>query len=148
MESQLYGALAVKVRRAMLRSKGPFGLESLRKGDEILSIRDLALAYCRDLRELLQIEDLRVLAAALLEVEQRLNNLLHERELEESSKEIPDLTECYRALAPVLLRALIEANDEVEPAWREAIRIGVEEEIYHWQDLFAFIDEELDGSAV
>jgi len=99
------------------------------------SERELIEALCNDFKEVLEIEDLSSLIHEIFKIENQISFL------NDKGKNVPDLSIFYQNLSPVLLRSLWEVlndgevkSEDLLSAWKEAIRIAIEEEFYIWQE--------------
>lgn len=99
---------------------------------DFLSEKDLALAYCNELKNILELEDIYQIIDRILALQNRVNGLL---DLRSEAEYLPNMSNFFSGLSPLLLQALWEnnrMNDELDSLfkrWIEALRIALEEEI-------------------
>ena len=102
--------------------------------------------FCNDLKQLLDISELRELIKKLNQLHHLLLNLNDEGVY----KDLPNLDDFFRVLSPVLLRSVSQALDTISQdeknnhsqsceesllmGWLESLRISIEEEIHIWQE--------------
>mgnify|MGYP000058508705 CR=1 FL=1 len=96
----------------------------------------ISKSYAFELEELLKVSSLYELSRAIINLERKLVKL---EKVVQVDLEIPNLTNFYTSLSPVLLQSLVEIHElsdseNVENHWLDAVRIAVEEELAIWQE--------------
>lgn len=114
---------------------------SLTDDPSLLVTRDqLIQAFCNDLRELLGFDNIADIVEGIFLVESNLVKVISNFSMREKD-ELPSLNGLFQRLSPILLRTLWDKGrlddniaQDVANEWKEAIRVTIEEEYYHWHD--------------
>lgn len=141
MEGSTYSSLGLKMKRAF-REKQSNELLSLKDFIEhkfiIHSEEDLKKIFVKDLKSVLEKENLFDLIQGFFDLETDLSNAFEILDFESS---ILNFDEFYKNLSPVLMRALLENANHPDNApmilksIKEALRIALEEELVQLEDL-------------
>ncbi|OIQ19735.1 MAG: hypothetical protein BM556_04430 [Bacteriovorax sp. MedPE-SWde] len=138
----MFGNKSIKVNMNVLSN----GIENdVYKIDELLDSvipmnlidrKLISRSYAFELEELLKVSSLYELSRAIINLERKLVKL---EKVVQVDLEIPNLTNFYTSLSPVLLQSLVEIHElsdseNVENHWLDAVRIAVEEELAIWQE--------------
>jgi hypothetical protein len=140
MEGSVYSNLGLKRNRTFQE----------KRIDEILTLKDflehkwtlhseveLKRAFSRELKNVLQKEDLFDLINSFFELESDLHHAIGNVDFEVNI----NFDEFYKNLSPVLMRALLENSNNPSDAElliksiKESLRIALEEELYQLEDL-------------
>lgn len=142
MEGSVYSNLGLKVNRTFRgkRDDDVFSIKDLLEHKWILhNNEDLKKVFIRELKILLQKEDLFELIHAFFELENDLNMLLDQVEFEVKVFNFDDF---YKNLSPVLMRSLLvnAKNPDNAPlilkSIKESLRVTIEEELYQSIDRY------------
>ncbi len=133
MEEGLYSNLGSKnisktnkQRLSFMGSEKKYLSELKKKETGPVTEEELRDAYMNELKSLLDIKELGDLVKSLLHLEHQLEELSMDLDI---NGPFPNLKTLYQNLSPVLLRAYLEENRDLEKSWLEAIRVSIEEEI-------------------
>ncbi|MBC7540284.1 MAG: hypothetical protein H7281_15785 [Bacteriovorax sp.] len=141
MEGSVYSNLGLKMNRTYQekRDEEVFTLKDFLEHKWTLnSNEELKRTFARDLKVVLQKENLFDLINGFFELESDLNHVLDQVEFEVS---ILNFDEFYKNLSPVLMRSLLENSQAPDNASlilqsiKESLRIALEEELYQLEDL-------------
>jgi dsDNA-specific endonuclease/ATPase MutS2 len=141
MEGSVYSNLGLKMNRTFpeKRDEEVFTLKDFLEHKWTLnSNEELKRTFARDLKVVLQKENLFDLINGFFELESDLNHVLDQVEFEVS---ILNFDEFYKNLSPVLMRSLLENSQAPDNASlilqsiKESLRIALEEELYQLEDL-------------
>ena len=143
MEGNLYNHIKMNnlTRDPLLDSQDEsFSLSNLIH-KKSLNDKDLVLiikSFCGDLKSILKLSDLREVISSVFKLE---NHVFLIREKWSSDESLlPALGDFYKALSPMLLRAIWEYNesyfkeDDLNKKLMESLRVSLEEELYYWQE--------------
>lgn len=140
MEKSVYSNLGLKMNRTFRekRDEEIFTLkEFLEHKWTITSNEELKRTFARELKVVLQKENLFELISGFFELESDLHNALDQVDFEVS---ILNFDEFYKNLSPVLMRSLLENSQAPDNAAlllqsiKESLRIALEEELYQLED--------------
>lgn len=142
MEGSIYSNLGSKINRTF-REK---------RDDEVFTLKDflenkcaintnieLRKTFARELKNILQKENLFDLIGGFFELESDLNQVLDRVEFEVN---ILNFDEFYKNLSPVFMRSLLENSQNPDNAIlilqsiKESLRIALEEELYQLEEHF------------
>ncbi|MDD4975081.1 MAG: hypothetical protein PHY93_12055 [Bacteriovorax sp.] len=141
MEGSVYSNLGLKMNRTFRekRDEEIFTLKDfLEHKWTLTSNEELKKTFARELKIVLQKENLFDLINGFFELESDLNLVLDQVEFEVS---ILNFDEFYKNLSPVLMRSLLENSQAPDNAAlllqsiKESLRIALEEELYQLEDL-------------
>jgi hypothetical protein len=141
MEGSIYSNLGLKMNRTFRekRDEEIFTLKDfLEHKWTLTSNEELKKTFARELKIVLQKENLFDLINGFFELESDLNLVLDQVEFEVS---ILNFDEFYKNLSPVLMRSLLENSQAPDNAAlllqsiKESLRIALEEELYQLEDL-------------
>ena len=141
MEGSVYSNLGLKMNRTFRekRDEEIFTLKDfLEHKWTLTSNEELKKTFARELKIVLQKENLFDLINGFFELESDLNLVLDQVEFEVS---ILNFDEFYKNLSPVLMRSLLENSQNPDNAAlllqsiKESLRIALEEELYQLEDL-------------
>jgi len=121
------GKLKYKVQAASVLRQEALGVESLESKDKML------MGFVEELKRVLDQEHLELMIQDIFNIESKLDRLAESCSWSCHSF----IDNFYKGLAPLLLRSMVElpstVNDSLESqkeAFKEALRIAIEEEIY------------------
>jgi len=103
----------------------------------ILQKERVLAAFCNSIKNLLELDDIKVLISSLFDIELALNSFKESGVL---INELPDFRDFYSSLSPILLRSVLEHDlnsedsDQLLKGWLGALRIALEEDLYIWQE--------------
>lgn len=135
MDSLVYNSLGTKINRTLSnnRESGLFTLKDFLNHKMVIKDEaELKRVFIRDLKDILNNENIFQLISEFFEIEAQLQQAI---EMLEIDKTILNFDEFYRNLSPILMRVLLETeakkNDpkQILKALQEAIRISLEEEL-------------------
>ena len=147
MVEELYSPIRTESMKSVLRRmESERGIRSLVLDENLtLSSELIQMAYVRDLKMLLEIDDLFEIAEKILALQKNLRFL--SKRVDGGSVVMPDLNVFYSILSPLLLENLIleereslpkkdlqgqVSRDQVFKRWMESIRIAIERELHEF----------------
>ncbi len=147
MDDALYSDLATRKKKNLTAAyaTAAVSLSELAARNTPVSASEIIAAFNLDLRKILDGETAAQIAAGILALEGQLDQL-RPLAAAEQIRQLPVMRDFYARLASPLLRLLAESdrNDDNagfsssleawKAAWKEALRVGVEEELYVWQN--------------
>lgn len=142
MEGSVYSNLGLKMNRTFRekREEEVFTLKDfLEHKWTLTNNEELKRTFARELKIVLQKENLFDLINSFFELESDLHHVLDQVEFEVS---ILNFDEFYKNLSPVLMRSLLENSQAPDNAAlllqsiKESLRIALEEELYQLEDHF------------
>lgn len=113
-------------------------VELLQRDWEPVDGKKVIKSFSNDLKRLLEIDDVYLLAREIFSIEHNLSLFIDV--LESSELPVPSMDRFYKNLSPIFLRAICENAETPEDtnnvihSWTEALRIAIEEEYYLWQE--------------
>lgn len=142
MEGSIYSNLGLKMNRTFRekRDEEVFTLKDfLEHKWSLNNNEELKRAFTRELKVVLQKENVFDLINGFFELESDLHHVLDQVEFEVS---ILNFDEFYKNLSPILMRSLLENSQAPDNAplllqsIKESLRIALEEELYQLEDHF------------
>lgn len=142
MSADGYGDLPYKLRKMELMSfqEELTLLDVINKEDILISIDEVIKAFCSSLYEVLNESDIRSIIQKLFKIEGQLHKIHYMSEFQDREDYLPNFSNFYRNLSPILLRSLWEGmgmdspSEQVSRSWKEALRVSIEEEIFYWKN--------------
>lgn len=141
MENSIYSNLGNRINKTF-KDKREQEFLTIKDFNEnkwtIVDKKELQSIFLKELKSLLKKENLFDLISSFFELETQVQ--IAEEKLS-IDKSICQFEEFYRNLSPVLMRSLLEiaatsnSSEVVLGSIKESIRIAIEEEIYHLEDL-------------
>lgn len=146
MDDALYSDLATRKKKNLTAAytTAAVSLSELAARNTPVSASEIIAAFNLDLRKILDGETAAQIAAGILALEGQLDQL-RPMAAAEQIRQLPVMRDLYARLASPLLRLLAESErssedapvptiEEWKASWKEALRVGVEEELYVWQN--------------
>lgn len=143
MEGSVYSSLGLRAKRLRNEREASELLtlkDFVEKKFSIQSVEELKKYFAKDLKSLLQKDNVFDLIEGFFDLETDLSNAYERLDFEVS---IVNFDEFYKNLSPVLMRALLESSQYPDNAAmilksiKEALRIALEEELVQVEDLGA-----------
>ena len=143
MEGSVYSSLGLRAKRLRNEREANELLtlkDFVEKKFSIHSVEELKKYFAKDLKSLLQKENVFDLIEGFFDLETDLSNAYERLDFEVS---IVNFDEFYKNLSPVLMRALLESSQYpynaamILKSIKEALRIALEEELVQVEDLGA-----------
>lgn len=123
-----------KTRRSLLKEKR--GIESLLGDEGTPDSREIITHYIEDLKELLELDS----AVDIIQGIHKIEALLNKLEERFPGMELPNLSDFYLELSPLLLQKYWElrtnplTEESTDHLFTKSLFIAIEEEIYIWQE--------------
>ena len=144
MDDALYSDLATKRKKSLTAAyaTAAVSLSELAARNNPVTANEIIAAFNLDLRKILDGENPAQIAAGILALEGQLDQL-RPLAAAEQIRQLPVMRDLYARLASPLLRLLAESEhwpedlaaiESWKAMWKEALRVGVEEELYVWQN--------------
>ncbi|AUN99459.1 hypothetical protein DOM21_03590 [Bacteriovorax stolpii] len=142
MEGSVYSSLGLRMNRTFREKQGElFSLKDFLEHKFVIHNQDeLKKIFIKDLKGILQKENLFDLIQGFFDLETDLNNAYERLDFEITQV---NFDEFYKNLSPVLMRALLENATQPDNAVmilksiKEALRIALEEELVQLEDIEA-----------